>query len=175
MRRGIAIVGAHRGSKLKAPYGHPSCEIWSCSERNENELPRVDIWFGLHPFRLPDWPKAEYLGWLAGLRTVYTRAPCEEIPGAVSYPKDEMVERFGRFFFENPCGSTPAWMMALAITRKPPAIGIYGVHAEGDFAAQGHGMQHFMQIARREGIEIICPTPLDAPGTLYAFEEMGSV
>lgn len=168
--RKIVIVGAHTGSKFKAPYGDPSCEIWSCSERNENELPRVDIWFELHPLRLPEWPKAEYMGWLAGLPMVYTRAPSEEIPGAVPYPKDEMVERFGRFFFEDPCGSTPAWMMALAISKKPLAIGIFGVHGAGAFAAQGCGMQHFMQVARREGIEIICPTPLDAPGNLYAFD-----
>ena len=168
-KSGIAVVGAHRGSKFKAPYADPSWEIWSCSERNENELPRVDVWFELHRFRLPEWPKAEYLSWLAGLPIVYTQAPSEEIPGAVPYPKDEMVKRFGRFFFEDPCGSTPAWMMALAITKKPAAIGIYGIHAEDQSMADGHGMQHFMQMARWEGIEIICQTPLDAPGRLYAF------
>ncbi len=168
--RKIVIVGAHTGSKFKAPYGDPTCEIWSCSERNENELPRVDIWFELHPLHPPEWPKAEYMGWLAGLPIVYMRALSAAIPGARLYPKDEMVERFGGFFFENPCGSTPAWMMALAITKKPAAIGIYGVHAEGPFAAQGHGMQHFMQVARREGIEIICPTPLNVLGKLYAFD-----
>ena len=169
----IAIVGAHTGTKFKAPYGDSAWEIWSCSPHNENELLRVDVWFELHSFDLPRWPKVEYLDWLVSLPVVYTQAVPKEIPGAVLYPKDEILERFGRFFFEEDRGSSTAWMMALAITKKPSTIGIWGVHGVGNaaFAAQRYGMRHFMQVACREGIEIICPTPLNAPGKLYAFDE----
>ena len=169
MIRNIAIVGAHTGTKFKAPYDDKNWEIWSSSPKNENELPRVDVGFEIHR-NLPQWAPAKYMDWLASLPAVYMCELHKDIPGSVLYPKDEILERFGRFFFEVGIGSTPSWMMALAITKKPPDIVIWGCHGQYMSAPEKPGIRHFMQVACDEGIEIICQTPLNEPGKLYGFD-----
>jgi hypothetical protein len=115
----IAIVGAHRASKLRAPYDDPEWEIWSCSPRNENELPRQDVWIEIH-LRHKLQKQVEYCAFLAGLPLVYMQEQYPEFPGSLAYPLDRMLKRFGPRLF---CWSI-CYMMALAIDREPERIGI---------------------------------------------------
>jgi hypothetical protein len=166
----IAIVGAYPGSKLGAPYGDSEWQIWSLSPRNENELPRCDVWFELHKPQMtnPDHPTPEYGKWLRSRPVVYMQGVVSDIPGSVEYPKDEMLARFGPHFFS----SSFAWMWALAITKNPEAIGIWGVNpAAAEYAHQVPAHHHFAQVARAAGIEVIAPgCLLFDPCQLYGYE-----
>jgi hypothetical protein len=61
------------------------------------------------------------------------------------------------------------WIMAHAIMQKPEKIGIWGVDPAGP---QRTEVQHFVQVARDRGIEVIAPedTILNPP-RLYALEK----
>jgi hypothetical protein len=169
----IAIVGGHSGTRGKAPFGDPGWTIWSCSYRNMGRLPRVDAWFELHrlePGILPE----DYIDWLAALEAqVYLQAADARFPRAAVYPSDAMVERFGRLFFT----STVAWMLALAISRTPKAIGLWGVHqATGEeYRHQRPACHHFIEVARMLGIDVVVPpaSGLTKGPSLYAYETIG--
>ena len=104
------------------------------------------------------------------LPLVYMQTADPEFPGSVAYPKDEMVARFGSQFFTN----SIAWMLALAITRSPPAIGVWGVEGSthDEYHQERPGTLHFIELARALGIEVIIPEgcKLLQPGVLYGYE-----
>lgn len=157
----IAILGAAPNSRFKAPFHDESWAIWSCSEKN-SDLPRVDVAFELHdierlhggrnPVGQP-FDYGPYLKWLAGLPKVYLQAQDARLPNSVAYPRKEMVKQFGPYFFT----SSLAWMMALAVSEVPDAIGLWGVDmsAEEEFANQRPGFQYFIQKALDAGIKVI--------------------
>lgn len=160
----IAIVGAHPGSRLGAPYDDPGTEIWSCSQRNENELPRTDRWFELHQRAAIDG-NPPYIAFLATLPLVYMQQRFDDIPGSVPYPIDRMVKRFGREFF----AGTVCYMAALAIAHDPEEIGLWGIEAgNAEYASLRLPLQHFIHVARREGIRVTCPDHL-REGRLYGY------
>lgn len=166
----IAIVGAHSATKLNAPFGDPAWEIWSLSPRNENELPRVDLWFEMHA-RFLDNPDADgkaYGDWLRSRPVVYMQRHTSQIIGSVEYPRDAMTARFGRWFFS----STLSWMLAKAIAREPVEIGIWGVAASAsEYAPQIPSIRFFAHLAQTGGIAISAPgTHLVEPAPLYGYE-----
>lgn len=166
----IAVVGAHRGTKLLAPYGDRDWTIWSLSPRNERELPRHDAWFELHSSLIVEERSGqEYLAWLQTLPLVYMQEAWPKYPGAVAYPKEAMVHRFGSQFFT----STVAWMLGLAISLKPETIGVWGVECEtaSEYGDQRWGTQHFIELARALGINVIIPEGcgLLKPNSLYGY------
>lgn len=170
--RNIAIVGAHSANKLDAPYGDSNWEIWSCSPKNENELPRVDVWFEMHKRFLsdPDADGVEYGNWLRSRSVVYMLAVSPHVRGSIAYPKDRMVERFGRYFFS----STVAWMVARAISKGPQSIGFWGIQSSaGEYAAQRPALLHFAQLADMFGIKVIAPdSGLLEPEMLYGYDHL---
>ena len=168
----IAIVGAHSATKLRAPYDAHDWQIWSLSPKNENALPRCDVWFEMHKRFLtdPDADGKEYGGWLRGHPFVYMQEQSPLILGSVAYPKNEMMAEFGSGFFT----STLAWMMALAIARRPKMVGLWGVdrNATGEYRDQRPSCLFFAHIARTRGIEFIVPdgcAMLD-PDILYGYD-----
>ena len=169
----IALVGAHRRTRLLAPFEDSGWEIWSLSPKNERELLRHDVWFELHTREVLQ-PYDIYLAWLRTLPLIYMQEADPEFPGSVAYPKDEMVARFGSQFFT----SSMAWMLALAITRAPPTIGIWGVEGSShdEYVNERPGTQHFIWIAKALGIEIIIPEGcgLLKPGVLYGYDTKGT-
>lgn len=153
-------MGAHRQSKGQAPFSDQSWSIWSLSRSNADvaEIPRADAWFELHTH---DWDDS-YRAWLRSQSIVYLPEIDPEYPGSRRYPKDEIVDEFGPYFFT----SSIAWMQALAITQKPESIGIWGVEGKDDYGSQRAGILHFVQVARDRGIEVTVPAGcrlLDAP------------
>lgn len=148
----IAIVGANIATKMLAPYGDPLWAIWACSQSNESELPRHDAWFELHD---PAILGAEYRAWLAGLPLVWMRQVYPEVPGSRPYPVDDMVRRYGRWFFT----STIPWMLAKAIEETPEAIGIWGVEmtAHEAWHLERPAVHHFAQLALDRGIAVTVP------------------
>ena len=156
----IALIGAHRATKLLAPFSDDSWEIWSCSEKNESELPRQDVWFELHG------EKAEsniiYMDWLKNVPKVYMQDVKRGHPNSVRYPLEDVVKEFGSYFLTG----TVSYMLAAAILEKPDAIGLWGISECPEYSHQKPSLLYFIQEARNRGIEIIVPdgvTLLDAP------------
>jgi len=169
----IAILGAAKTSRHLAPFDDAEWEIWTCSPRNQGAFPRVDKWFEIHGMNfLAGRGHPEYMEWLKGLPFVYMQKQEPDYPGSVAFPKDEMIEQFGPFFFT----SSIAWMLALAISQKPEAIGLWGVDmiaAEEEYSGQRYGCHHFIQLAKHLGIEIIYPREckIMTPPELYGFNK----
>jgi hypothetical protein len=168
----IAILGSAPSSKLLAPYKDPEWEIWACSNAN-GDLPRIDAVFELHDVvefeRMPQL--AGYMAWLKEQAVVYMIERLDRYPGSVVYPKDDMLKMFGPYFFS----SSIAWMMALAISKKPEALGLFGIDmtANDEYGFQRPGCQYFIQKAHEAGINVIVPPQSDIaqPAPLYGYKE----
>ena len=160
----IALLGSSPTLSL-APFNDPSWEIWACSDGTAM-IPRCDLRFELHPFeflkREPRYQNGsyfeDYMDYLKSL-PVYLQEKSPDFPFSMTYPKDEMVRKYGPFFFT----SSIAWMMALALERKPDKIGLWGVSmaADEEYGRQRPGFHYFYEMARRQGVEIILPEGCD--------------
>jgi hypothetical protein len=167
----IAILGSAPSSLSLAPYDDPEWTIWGCSPGASAHAKRADIWFELHRWG-QDWLTNDYRQFLAKHPKVYMIEPVPEVPGSIAYPKAEMLAQFGPYFFT----STPAWMMALAITQNPEEIGIFGIDmaADGEYGQQKPGCLHFVALAQAKGIRVGVPLESDLlrPPPLYGFCEL---
>lgn len=173
----VAILGTAPSSRMLAPFDDPSWQIWSCSPGNMGIIPRYDRWFEIHVTL--HWPENQhygrpYLNWLRTLKCpVYAQPlyanPTGELPNAMAYPKDKMVEEFGPYFFT----SSFAWMIALAIYEGAEEIALFGVDmaSRDEYILQRPGGYYFMTECKRRGIKIGAPYESDIlqPPPLYGF------
>lgn len=171
----IALVGTAPSSRLLAPYGDLSWKIWACSPGNMNVLPRVDAWFEIHGNLL--WPEHRsygepYLEWLKKQQFPIYMQDNSLIPNAIQFPKDKMVEEFGRDFFT----SSFAWMMAFAISQGANEIALYGIDmaSRDEYILQRPGFYFFKWAAEKRGIKVTAPNESDImmhPG-LYGYSDV---
>ena len=177
----IAIIGSAPSSIDLAPYSDPEWQIWGCSPGAAERVKRADVWFELHrtdpvyPYFQPESP---YMRFLAECKEVFMATPHPLVPNSVAYPKREMLNKFGPFFFT----STPAEICALAITvleslpeDEHKEIGFWGVDmaAHEEYAFQRPGCQFFIYEAMKLGIKITVPGQSDLlmPPAMYGFVE----
>lgn len=170
----VALVGTTPTSRMLAPYSDPSWEIWACSPDNAGALPRVNRWFEIHSdLGFPggeDWEKP-YIAWLNAqtFDRLYVSRP-DLFPNGTIFPKDELVARFSPLFFT----STPAWMLALAMTMGVKQVGLYGLDmaAKSEYRQQRPGFHHFIYLAEQMGIEFTAPLESDIlqPAPLYGYD-----
>lgn len=148
----IAILGASRTSRDLAPFDDPSWEIWACSAGTIG-VPRIDLHFELHDLDVITG-QSGYPDYLQHV-PVMMQEKTDEFPYSSAYPKDEMVAEFGPHFFS----SSIAFMLALAISKKPETIGLWGVDmlASDEYDYQRPGCFRFIEIARERGIEVYIP------------------
>ena len=158
----IAIVGAAPGSWDKLPTFNKEWEMWRFSRRNFNSPPKARRWFELHHPR--NYPRYEttcpgYTKFLEESRAITYR----------TFPFEKLLDEFGPYFF---CYGQIPWIMAYAITLEPDTIGLWGIEPSGIYKPQHAEVQHFAQVARDRGIEVICPedTVLE-PRSLYALDK----
>lgn len=169
----IALIGSAPSSVALAPHEDPSWVIWACSPGSVAHLRRVDAFFEIHKWEPHEpWFDINYRTFLANLQCpVFMIEPIAEVPKAVAYPKNEMLEKFGPFFFT----SSLAWMFALAIEDGADEIGLWGVDmsAQEEWEFQRSGCHYFIQKARERGIKVTIPDQSDLlrPPTLYGFRE----
>jgi hypothetical protein len=110
-RRKIAVCGFASSSRHLMPVNDPTWEIWGMNQLYRH-IPRADRWFDIHW----NWdtevvPGTDYRGWLATCGIpFYMMKRDPNIPTAVTYPVDRMIEMAGDYFT-----STVAFMVALAI------------------------------------------------------------
>ena len=157
----VALVGSAPSSVRLAPYNDPSWKIWACSPGSIAHVSRCDAFFELHRWEPgKPWFGVDYRMWMAQQRCpVYMIEPVAEIPSSVAYPKDEMIKRFGPFFFT----SSLSWMFALAIHQGATEIALYGVDmsAQEEWEFQRSGCHYFIQRARELGITVTIPHESD--------------
>lgn len=162
----VAIVGTAPTSKMLAPFADDSWQIWACSAGNVDQLPRVNVWYEMHAINEMMAPEnramAEpFYGWLkgksdAGMFDVVMLEFNQFVPKAVPYPRDRMIELFGRNWFT----STVAYMLAVAIANGATEIALFGVDMAADqehYQAQRAGCVRFIEIAMERGIKVHVP------------------
>ena len=198
----IACVGTQPASVRLAPFGDPSWEIWGCSPGLYPLASRTNAWFELHrweppvlgdPSRQVPWFTPEYCGWMAQRpHVVWMREQVQAIPNSRALPWQDLVKKYGHFFFT----SSLAWMAAMAIetiltnrdllaTGDPRAfqpkegerdcLGFWGVDMSTDeeYVQQRSGCQFFGTLAASMGIEVVTPPESDLmmPPALYGIAE----
>jgi hypothetical protein len=112
-----------------------------------------------------------FLAWCRKHPKLYLQKPDPYFPNALVYPKQEMVEKYGPFFFT----SSLSYMFALALEQKPTHIGMWGVDmtANEEYGYQRPGCQYFIQKARDLGVQVVVPVESDvcAPAPQYGYRE----
>jgi len=176
----VALIGTAPSSRGLAPYQDSSWKIWACSQGNQGQLPRVDAWFELHA--IGDMTGEERRAWslpfYAWLRTqqfpIYMIEKNDLVPQAIVFPRDLMLEKFGRNWFS----SSIAWMMAYAIhqMRAGDEIGLFGIDMgsmEEVYTHQRAGLHRFIEIAKEKGIIVHIPdeSDLGQQPPLYGYSE----
>lgn len=168
----IAILGSAPSSRMLAPFNDPKWEIWACSPANM-DLPRIDAFFEIHgpDTVLKDPQFRSFVEWCKKHPRIYMQDERPEFPGAVKYPFAEMCKMFGKYFWT----SSIAYMLALAIDKKPEAIGLFGVDmsASEEYAHQRPGCHYFIQEAEKAGIDLVVPFESDIlePMPPYGYRE----
>lgn len=171
-RRKICLLGAAPSSRKLAPFSDITWEIWACSPPNYDAA-RIDAWFELHNLdrKIMHIQNAPFINILKEHPRVYIAKEDKRFPKAIVYPYQEMVKKYGKYFFT----SSLAWMMAMAIEQKPEVIGIWGVDmsAHEEYGYQRAGMHFFMQKAKDVGIKLAVPAQSDLlmPVPPYGFKE----
>lgn len=162
--KGIAILGSHPETVMRAPFGDKDWLIYACSPHNfeKRQLPRFDEWFEIH-LPIADKTRAyPYLRFLESVPIVWMRdkQAMGLFPGAKEYPEDELKSIFGPFHFT----SSIAFMLAKAIKdiedgKAEPLIGLWGIMqaSPNEYAYQRPGVQHMIWEAVRRGIKVVAP------------------
>jgi len=171
----IALIGSAPSSARLAPYADPEWKIWACSPGSIQYFKRTpDAFFELHRWE-PErsWFCINYRTWLANATCpVYMIDPIQAVPASIAYPKDEMVRKFGPWFFT----SSLSWMFALAIHQGATEIGLWGVDmsAQEEWEFQRSGCHFFIALAREMGIKVTIPHESDLlrPPPFYGFREV---
>lgn len=171
----VALIGTAPSSRMLAPFADASWKIWACSPGNQGILPRVDMWFELHGNLL--WPECEsygkpYIEWLKQQTFPIYMQNNSLVPNALVYPKDQMVEKFGRDFFT----SSFAWMMAKAIDDGAKEIALFGIDmaSREEYILQRPSFYFFKHKAEQAGIKVWAPNESDImqPPGLYGYSEV---
>lgn len=166
----IGILGSAPSSINLAPFSDPTWTLWGCSEGCAQAVGTrpVAAWFEIHDWPFARWPK-DYQDFLKRQKIVYTASAIPELPNSALYPKDAMIEKFGKYFWS----CSPAYMLAMAIDQKPEEIGIWGIDmaAADEWAYQRPACHFFIGIAEAMGIKITVPKESDLlkPAAMYGF------
>lgn len=187
-----AILGTAPTWKV-TPWDDPGLEIWCLNDMYVMKPPRADRWYDLHPFekfyfrRVDERLKAEdvpagyfirpegHVEWLAQQSIpVILQAAQPAVPRGIVFPREAIVQRFGRWF-----DSTPAWMLAHALMDGYKEIHIYGIHlaTEWEYQKQKPNLSFLCGVAVGMGVTLVIPpgSPLLRPTHQYAYEPDPSI
>lgn len=126
----VAILGLGPGNE-EVPYSQYEC--WALNNDPVNRS-RADVVFEMHEGEpIPEGPSVH----------------------CGNYPLNDVIADIGRDWF----GSTIAYMVALAIYKKVPALGFWGVHMESEpeYAHQRNNLCWLIGLAEGRGIRIDHP------------------
>lgn len=179
LRNKVAIVGFAPSSMtdVRPYFDDPSFEIWGLNQLTL-AFPmmgqKATRWFQLHTRREYDMAVRDHShhNWLAEQKSfpIYMQERDPEIPMSVPFPKDMMLDKFGRYFT-----NSISWEIALAIHEGFSDIYIFGVDMATDqeYREQRPSCEYFVGWARALGINVFIPPKSDLCKTmwLYPFED----
>jgi len=187
----IALIGSAPSSVRLAPYGDPEWQIWGCSPGAYAYAgPHAHAWFEAHRWepQIPGhlgtgqaWFTPEYVEFLTRFKgPVFMAGETPhmdlnlpiEIPNARAIPINELMEKYGPYFFT----SSLSWMWAMALeTPGVTEIGMWGVDmsAHEEYGYQRAGCQYFITLAVQRGIKVTVPPESDIlqPAYMYGVSE----
>tara|TARA_R110002110_G_scaffold240074_1_gene456196 strand:+ start:464 stop:1045 length:582 start_codon:yes stop_codon:yes gene_type:complete len=162
----IAICGMAQHDKSEVDNFNG--EIWGLPW-DEGRWPFFDRYFEIHPLDLLRKPEAQrrdgYEERLKSLPILYMQEAYEDIPNAIRYPVEKVVDNLGFDYFN----SSIAYLMGMALLEGADKIGIWGVDmadlepVPGDpsyiseFAYQRPNMEYLIGLARGRGIDVYIP------------------
>ena len=115
--------------------------------------PRYDLLFEMHDRSLFESKGKQYMDRLRDSDVpVIMQERHDDIPNSVAYPLDAVSSIVGDYY-----GSSVAYMVALAITRKENRIVLYGVDLSDDYDHQRPNLEYLIGFARGRGIEVEVP------------------
>jgi hypothetical protein len=177
----VCIVGFADGHRAEAPNGpeyDDSFEYWGINRLHAVMPDRTwSRYFEIHDleqFYAEDDQHKKFLHDFAG--PVYIRADDMgrfDIPNAVPFPKELMLETFGSYFT-----NTISWLLALAIFMEYKEIHVYGVDMaqdqllQAEYSHQRPSCEFFLGVATGRGIEVVLPKGSDllTASHLYGYE-----
>ena len=162
----IAICGMAQHDKSEVD--NFDGEIWGLPW-DEGRWPFFDRYFEIHPLDLLRKPEAQrrdgYEERLKSLPILYMQEAYEDIPNAIRYPVEKVVDNLGFDYFN----SSIAYLMGMALLEGADKIGIWGVDmadlepVPGDpsyiseFAYQRPNMEYLIGLARGRGVDVYIP------------------
>lgn len=150
----IAIVGS-ASSREFAPWADKSWDIWGLAQ---NPHERCTMLFEMHAKEA--WAvdhQAGYAEYLANLPCpIVTDRKYEEIANSVAYPMEAVKKDIGSHLY---FASSFAYMLALAILRKPDEIGVWGVDliVDEEYIYQRPNAEFLIGVAEGRGIKVTIP------------------
>jgi hypothetical protein len=170
-RKKIAIVGKAPSSLGLAPYKDETWQIWTLSDLVlAKQAPRYDVQFELHELSQLT-ARQPYIDWLKAAKDkpLVIRDATPELPHGLPFPKDLIVEKYGRYFT-----NTVSWEIALAIEVGAEEIGVWGVDmaASDEYSHQRPSCEYFLGLAAGKGIKVLLPPQCDLCkcAGLYGFD-----
>ena len=158
--KNIAIVGSAPSSVNLVPAAGP-WEVWACSPATIHLDKSIDVFFELHRYEPGQpWFSEGYCKWLREFHgKLWVSKKLAPLPNGKEIPHKKLIEKYGPYFFT----SSIAWMMAMAIEKKPEKISLWGVDmaATTEYFDQKLGCQYFALLAKSQGIEIGVPPESD--------------
>ncbi len=161
----VAMVGHSPSTRLEAPFGDPTVEIWTMNDAHGfMQDRRVDRWFEIHPPSIYRDPARRVAGFIDKLKTfpgpIYMREPDPDFPTAVRYPMEAMFAKYGEGVF----GSTFAYLIAFAVEEGFTHISMWGcdLAGEDEYKKQRESTAFWIGYCRGKGIEFDLPvaTPI---------------
>lgn len=178
MKDTVAIVGSHPLTRKKMDFTRTDCDIWAMNEAVSNgTIPRADATFQMHDpiiWRNPENRNDKnYHRWIRreDIPPVYMQEDYPDVPRAVQYPLDGVLEMTKNFNCHRYITSSPAYAIALAIYFGYKRIELYGVEMETntEYAYQRAGVAYWIGVAVGKGIEVYTESGIfDAP--LYGYD-----
>ena len=132
------------------PDGH---QKWSIGRAYPSYGDKVDLYFCFHDEPVDIFVRSE-IGYL----------------NRDSYPLDKISRYFGTKYFTN----SIAYMMALAIKKKPKEIHLWGVEMDGGgaYAFEKPCVLYWVGQAEARGIKVVSASRLTEPVYLYGYEDL---
>jgi hypothetical protein len=178
--RKVAILG-FAPSWVDAPFKDESFEIWALNEMYKlfakKPEARADKWFEIHSPDSPSKNTKEHRAFLQNCQIpLYMWDHSEEFPNSVKFPKDELLDFFGKPYGEpfRYFTNSISWMIAFAIYERYDEIHVYGVDmaADSEYGFQRPSCEYFLGVAAGMGIKLYIPKNSDLlkATLLYGFE-----
>ena len=159
----VAIVGSHPGSRGDFDFNRTDCDVWVFNETLVTDwCKRADAVFQMHiptiwknPLNRND---PGHGAWLMSGDTpdIYMMEAYQEVPRAVEYPLDGVMQLLGRFNYKKYLTSSVAMAIALAIYQGYKKIELYGIgmETETEYFYQRDCVAFWTGFALGRGIEV---------------------